>query len=1126
MLMISGAAVNGHTNSKESICEMVYDTFLTQDKRINIVPNAAYELHSPDCTFAMINMSSLNTVETLLNISLNQLCQSMNEDILKYALQLLPPSICIHIMCKILGLEDATHPFLLKLGYDIGQMDLELFKCCTDYYIINAEIFEQFATNQEIIIVDHFNYSSLFDHKLFFKLVVETSLRSYLFVLFQICIQIKGLNFPSNFAQEWINKEISDSNEGICLPYIEEGLKLGIFLGDTGWLVESALVLSHTYEMITTKWVCHDENLKLFKTLQCLTKWLLVTSNYYNFVEAKVVLRNLLNSIDIIEQIEGRALSLSYAYLAVSQYHYVLLEFDKAWSWAVKAIVELHMDSKDVKILILNYSIKLCCELHKVDIAQKLRKQLKVFENDIDHCQYAEMLLSHANYLIKIEVSNDYIYQNYHNALGITRNFFGYYNLHTANILTNYVLAQYEHYRNELNYDESMRFILQAIFIMRKIGVPNDNMLLVKAYQVKSFIIQEIACTLGLPNSYIEVEDDDLGRLYQIEIIKQSMFQQVENIYSNALHVALQSLGENNLLAANIYSYLGTIYIYQEKYAESKDMILKEIEIIRLTLGTNHIKFAISIGHLAYLYSHYLYTFEEAELLSLQAIHIYENVPNVPIEVLMFELSELMNTYEELNNMEIQLFYDGHSTIASSLAARVNVDPPCYPSDRLMSVVTKGLQHETDRQKESEQALNLNPIQQMLIGPGIDVEFETNVICTASEPSLYETVYVTSHKGPCIAGAFSPDGQLIATGSSDTSIKILDVERMLAKAHDIGSTDNQEGQGHSVIRTLYDHLKEVTCLEFHPNKPILASGSRDCHVKLFDYSKTSVKKAFKTIGNVEPITCITFHPLGDFIVMGTNSPVIRLYDINTVQCFVCSVPSHQHTGPVTSIKYEPGARYFVSSSQDGSIKLWDGVSNKCVNTFEKAHDGSQVCSVTFSRNGKYILSSGKDSLVKLWELSTSRCLIVYTGAGTTGKQQHRTKALFNHTEEYIMFPDEATTTLCAWNSRNAFRQQLLSLGHNGPIRSIVHSLNSAAFLTCSDDFRVRFCIAGKLHSIDQFLNIKLTDISVHDPEKYPHMSYVSETFIRGSVVRYVQLPVNHVDTVLLQDAARKETVIR
>jgi len=75
----------------------------------------------------------------------------------------------------------------------------------------------------------------------------------------------------------------------------------------------------------------------------------------------------------------------------------------------------------------------------------------------------------------------------------------------------------------------------------------------------------------------------------------------------------------------------------------------------------------------------------------------------------------------------------------------------------------------------------------------------------------------------------------------------LDIERMLAKAHEIGSTDNQEGQGHPVIRTLYDHLEGVTCLEFHPNKPILASGSRDCNVKFFDYSKITVKKASKTI---------------------------------------------------------------------------------------------------------------------------------------------------------------------------------------------------------------------------------------------------------------------------------------
>jgi len=65
-------------------------------------------------------------------------------------------------------------------------------------------------------------------------------------------------------------------------------------------------------------------------------------------------------------------------------------------------------------------------------------------------------------------------------------------------------------------------------------------------------------------------------------------------------------------------------------------------------------------------------------------------------------------------------------------------------------------------------------------------------------------------------------------------------------------------------------------------------------------------------------------------------------------------------------------------------------------------------------------------------------------------------------------------------------------------------------------------IRGILHSVDQYLNIKLKDIVVIDEEKYPHMMSVKNCFIRGSVVRYVQLPARDVDTQLLQDSARVE----
>ena len=52
---------------------------------------------------------------------------------------------------------------------------------------------------------------------------------------------------------------------------------------------------------------------------------------------------------------------------------------------------------------------------------------------------------------------------------------------------------------------------------------------------------------------------------------------------------------------------------------------------------------------------------------------------------------------------------------------------------------------------------------------------------------------------------------------------------------------------HPVIKTLYDHVDEVTWLEFHPKLPLLASGSRDTNIKIFEYSKMSVKKATTVI---------------------------------------------------------------------------------------------------------------------------------------------------------------------------------------------------------------------------------------------------------------------------------------
>ncbi|KAK7497992.1 hypothetical protein BaRGS_00010863 [Batillaria attramentaria] len=355
-----------------------------------------------------------------------------------------------------------------------------------------------------------------------------------------------------------------------------------------------------------------------------------------------------------------------------------------------------------------------------------------------------------------------------------------------------------------------------------------------------------------------------------------------------------------------------------------------------------------------------------------------------------------------------QLFYDGHKEMAVALANVIKPHPACPPSDRLFNVFKMGLKVEDEKTENNDMTNNF-----VAPGSGIDLEFETEVQSISAEAALYETCYVTAHKLPCRCARFHPTGQIIATGSEDCSIKILDVERMLAKSATpveiiAMETPQQQMENHPVIRTLYDHAAEVTCLDFHPYEQILASGSKDFSIRFFEYSKPSVKKAYKSIQEAAPLS-----------YRHTTSNMTR-----------------------NRCQLESKWKHLLSS--------------KCTTTFKMAHQGQEVCSAVFSRNAKYVLSSGKDSLVKLWELSTNRCLIVYTGAGATGKMEHRTNAIFNHTEDYVLFPDEKTTSLCCWDSRNAERQKLLSLGHNGVVRTIQHSPTGPAFVSCSEDFRARF----------------------------------------------------------------------
>ncbi|EER10201.1 hypothetical protein Pmar_PMAR018202 [Perkinsus marinus ATCC 50983] len=167
--------------------------------------------------------------------------------------------------------------------------------------------------------------------------------------------------------------------------------------------------------------------------------------------------------------------------------------------------------------------------------------------------------------------------------------------------------------------------------------------------------------------------------------------------------------------------------------------------------------------------------------------------------------------------------------------------------------------------------------------------------------------FTTQHKKEVRCVAFSPDGRLCASGSTDTSIKVLETAKM--RMHAVAGGDatllraGERDDGlRPVVRTYYDHVGTVTSVSFHPRQPILFSGSYDKTLKVYDLTKPNQNKRaqhnvvdvrfgrsivgkIRFLPQVYPINKVQVHPCGDFVYVGTLHRVIRLYDTRTLQCF-------------------------------------------------------------------------------------------------------------------------------------------------------------------------------------------------------------------------------------------------
>jgi len=207
---------------------------------------------------------------------------------------------------------------------------------------------------------------------------------------------------------------------------------------------------------------------------------------------------------------------------------------------------------------------------------------------------------------------------------------------------------------------------------------------------------------------------------------------------------------------------------------------------------------------------------------------------------------------------------------------------------------------------------------------------------------------VLDHPAPVKSIAFSPDSKVLATGSSDTQVRLW----LLAS-----------GTSLFVMR---GHTDTVNSVAISPNGRVVASGSADHTIRLVDLMDS--RGLTPLLGHNDAVKAVGFTADTQSIITGSADGTIRVW-------------AHQAAEPIVTHTYEDGVRAFAVSPDGGSLAaalkngrlIVSGVMVNFLHWGKDAHDGGVDC-VAFSPDGSLIVTGGRDHAVKIWDAATGDLL--------------------------------------------------------------------------------------------------------------------------------------------------------
>lgn len=176
-----------------------------------------------------------------------------------------------------------------------------------------------------------------------------------------------------------------------------------------------------------------------------------------------------------------------------------------------------------------------------------------------------------------------------------------------------------------------------------------------------------------------------------------------------------------------------------------------------------------------------------------------------------------------------------------------------------------------------------------------------------------------------------------------------------------------------LLNTLRGHIDTVLSVAFAPNSQILASGSQDETVRIWQALDGKQLRILK--GHKDLVHCVTFAPNGQILASSSDDKTIRLWRRDDgASLYILK----GHTNRINSIAFAPDGQLLASGSGDKTVRLWQVIAGTSLETMPFLEHRSLVHSVTFSPDGQ-ILASGSGYTVWLWRVADGVLLHMLKG---------------------------------------------------------------------------------------------------------------------------------------------------